>query len=343
MIKKKKVTFSDIAAYTHFSKTTISRYFNNRDSLTLENQKIIEQALIDLDYHENKLAKILANGKTEYIGVIIPKLSMSFYSDLLSHLLSTYEKYGYKFLVFESDSDINKERQYLKELLAYKIEGLIILSHLVPSSELASYNIPVVAIEREADAINCINTDNYQGAVLAALHLIENQCEVMITINAKTSDVNPDKERTHGFVDTCHQHNVPCIPFVEHLGKSFDETNQIFHNIFNTIEEQYKGKKKGIFLSNDNHANILLNIIYRKYGKLPADYQLIGFDDSSISREAIIPITTIQQQIPKMADSAMSVLVDEMNERKKRVPHISNELHHELISPHLIVRQTTNH
>ena len=126
-------------------------------------------------------------------------------------------------------------------------------------------------------------------------------------------------------------------------GKSFDETNQIFHNIFNTIEEEYKGKKKGIFLSNDNHANILLNIIYRKYGKLPADYQLIGFDDSSISREAIIPITTIQQQIPKMADRAMSVLVDEMNERKKRVPHISNELHHELISPHLIVRQTTNH
>ena len=44
-----------------------------------------------------------------------------------------------------------------------------------------------------------------------------------------------------------------------------------------------------------------------------------------------------------MADRAMSVLVDEMNERKKRVPHISNELHHELISPHLIVRQTTNH
>ena len=39
-MKQKKVTFADIAAYTGFSKTTISRYFNNPDSLTLENQKV---------------------------------------------------------------------------------------------------------------------------------------------------------------------------------------------------------------------------------------------------------------------------------------------------------------
>ena len=41
MASKKNVTFSDIAKYTNFSKTTISRYFNNPDSLTLENQEII--------------------------------------------------------------------------------------------------------------------------------------------------------------------------------------------------------------------------------------------------------------------------------------------------------------
>ena len=42
---KKQVTFADIAAYTNFSKTTISRYFNHPDSLTLENQEKISQAL----------------------------------------------------------------------------------------------------------------------------------------------------------------------------------------------------------------------------------------------------------------------------------------------------------
>lgn len=69
---KKQVTFADIAAYTNFSKTTISRYFNHPDSLTLENQEKISQALDTLGYKKNKLAKVLANGKSEFIGIIIP-------------------------------------------------------------------------------------------------------------------------------------------------------------------------------------------------------------------------------------------------------------------------------
>jgi transcriptional regulator with XRE-family HTH domain len=67
---KKQVTFADIAAYTNFSKTTISRYFNHPDSLTLENQEKISQALDTLGYKKNKLAKVLANGKSEFIGII---------------------------------------------------------------------------------------------------------------------------------------------------------------------------------------------------------------------------------------------------------------------------------
>ena len=58
-MSKKQVTFADIAAYTHFSKTTISRYFNHPDSLTLENQEKISQALDILGYKKNKLAKVL--------------------------------------------------------------------------------------------------------------------------------------------------------------------------------------------------------------------------------------------------------------------------------------------
>ena len=88
-MKQKKVTFADIAAYTGFSKTTISRYFNNPDSLTLENQQIIATALEKLNYKENKVARILANGKTEFIGIIIPNLYMHYYSEILNQILSS--------------------------------------------------------------------------------------------------------------------------------------------------------------------------------------------------------------------------------------------------------------
>ena len=54
MGQKKNITFSDIAKYTNFSKTTISRYFNNPDSLTLENQEIISNALTALNYKKTQ-------------------------------------------------------------------------------------------------------------------------------------------------------------------------------------------------------------------------------------------------------------------------------------------------
>ena len=134
MAKKQNVTFSDIAKYTNFSKTTISRYFNNPDSLTLENQQIISDALIKLNYQENKVARILANGKTEFVGIIVPNLYLHYYSEILNQILLTYEEFGYKFLVFIGNENEEIERQYIRELMAYKIEGLIIANALVALS-----------------------------------------------------------------------------------------------------------------------------------------------------------------------------------------------------------------
>ena len=86
---KKQVTFADIAEYTNFSKTTISRYFNHPDSLTLENQEKISQALDALGYKKNKLAKVLANGKSEFVGIIVPNLYLHYYSAVsYTHLVS---------------------------------------------------------------------------------------------------------------------------------------------------------------------------------------------------------------------------------------------------------------
>lgn len=97
---KKKITYADIAAYTGLSKSTISRFFNSPDSLPLDSQEKVSQALDVLGYKENKIARILASGKTEFVGIIVPNLYMHYYAEMLSQILTTYEAYGYKFLVF---------------------------------------------------------------------------------------------------------------------------------------------------------------------------------------------------------------------------------------------------
>ena len=87
-----------------------------------------------------------------------------------------------------------------------------------------------------------------------------------------------------------------------------------------TIDSKYQGKTKGIFLPNDTFANIMLNHLIQKYGQFPDDYKIIGFDDSPVSREAIVPISTVGQQIDRIAASAMEILHEQITERHKRKP-----------------------
>ncbi|HIV34555.1 MAG TPA: substrate-binding domain-containing protein [Candidatus Blautia intestinigallinarum] len=340
-MRTKKVTFADIAAYTGFSKTTISRYFNDPDSLTLENQEKISNALVELDYQENKVGRILASGKTEFIGVIIPNLYMHYYSEMLNQILATYETYGYKFLVFAGSSKADVERKYIKELLAYNIEGMIILSGTIPSEELASYNVPVVGIEREDQHISSVNTDNYMGGVQAAGLLSKSNCDILIHVNADLPDTLPTYGRIRGFVDTCEEFHFPYELILTDLGNTFEENREKILELINLLEQKYPGKRKGIFMPNDTHANVFLNLLIQKYGSLPDTYQIIGFDNSPISKEAVIPISTVGQQISVIADEAMKVLSEQMNERKKRRPAPLREPVHKIIPPILIRRKTT--
>ena len=337
---KKKVTFADIAEYTGFSKTTVSRYFNDPDSLTVENQEKIAEALKALDYKENKLAKVLANGRTEFIGVIVPDLYMHYYSDMLSEIISTYEKYGYKFIVFAGNRDPEIERKYISELLAYNIEGLITLSHTLSSKELAAYNIPIVAIEREQQHVCGITTDNYMGGVQAASLLVKSGCDIIIHVNGVLPKSMPAYGRIRGFKNFCEEHKIDHRIILTDMGNNFDENYAGILKLFKELEENYSGKTVGVFMPNDTYANILLNIIFEKYGKLPEKYKIVGFDDSPISREAIIPISTIGQQVSIMADEAMQLLISQMDEQKKRRPKPLSKPVNKVITPILIVRDT---
>lgn len=341
MREKKNVTFSDIAKYTNFSKTTISRYFNNPDSLTLENQEIISNALTELGYQKNKVAQILASGKTEFIGILVPNLHNHYYSEMLDQILQTYEQFGYKFLVFIGNENEETERQYIQELLAYKIEGLIILSHTIPSLELSQLGVPIVTIEREDKYVCSVNTDNYMGGVQATSLLAKLGCDVLFHINSPTSPDIPAYGRIRGFLDICGQKQLNHRIIYKTFGNTYEAVQKDLHEIIEELERDYPGQKKGIFVSNDTHANILLNLLVKKYGTLPEDYRIIGFDNSPISTEAVIPISTVGQQIEKIAQESVRMLVEQMSEKKKRKPTPLSEPIHKIITPILIRRETT--
>ena len=94
-------------------------------------------------------------------------------------------------------------------------------------------------------------------------------------------------------------------------------------------------------MPNDTFASILLNLLFQKYGTFPEEYRIVGFDNSPISTETILPISTVGQQIEVIAKEAMELLVMQMNERKKRRPVPLEAPIHKTVTPILLRRQTT--
>lgn len=350
-MKSKKVSYADLARYCNFSKTTISRYFSNPDSLTLENQEKIREAVETLGYQENKIAKILPSGHTEFIGLIIPNLYMPYYSEVMHHLLSSYSTYGYKFLVFEGQSDIELERKYIRELSAYNVEGIITLSHTISSKEYASYNIPIVAIEREDEFISSVHNDNYMGGIQATSLLYKSDCDILFFIDStpygatRSAYYSKDKHsysygRLNGFKYVCNEKNMPNEVIIQDLGLSYEEYSENIPKIIDDIAKRYPGKRKGIFCANDTFANISLLHLLRAYGNFPDDFRIVGYDGSPISAQAIIPFSTVGQQLDQITKSAMEILVSQIKAKHRRIPE-ELPIRHEVIAPILINRATT--
>ena len=125
------------------------------------------------------------------------------------------------------------------------------------------------------------------------------------------------------------------------LIRIFPQVKQL-SDILETFESKYAGRKKGIFISNDTAANVMLNLLIKKYGSLPDDYRLVGFDGSPISNSPHIPNSTVGQQIEKIADETMKLLVMQMDERKKRKPVLLDAPIHKVVTPVLLRRETTS-
>ncbi|WP_130836378.1 LacI family DNA-binding transcriptional regulator [Lachnoclostridium sp. Marseille-P6806] len=337
---KNKVTFDDIASYTGFSKTTVSRYFNNPDSLTAENQATIARALKKLNYHENKVGRILASGHTEFIGLIVPNLYMHFFAETLQAFLATYNRYGYKFLVFEGNRTEDEERRYISELLAYNVEGMIVMSHTIPSEELAGYGIPLVTIEREDRCVSSVNTDNLMGGIQATSLLYKNNCDILFYIDGINDHIVPAQGRQIGFEQICQQQKIAHEVILREIGHSYEESYRVISGSIDDIAIRHSGKRKGIFCANDTYASMVVTHLVRSYGSFPDDFRLIGFDGSPISAQTVVPFSTIGQQIDKIVEATMELLIEQIQNRTKRIP-VETPVRHKVITPVLICRDTS--
>ncbi len=305
-----KVKITDIAEHSGVSLTTVSRYFNHPELLSQETQNKIRLAIKELNYQQDNLARILVTGESNLVGVIFPHLHLSFYSELLNQLVECGKERGYNLIVYTSNHSKEEELQLIQNLISYRIKGLILLSHLLPAQDIERLPVPVISIERAGGNFRQINNDNFTGGKLAANMLKKNGCEVFIHINNDFVEDFPSFKRILGFEyvvrDMCYERFIEkdlTDPYMPKAAKSMEKLVQ-------NIITKYPRKKIGVFCSNDDIASLFERQCIKMGIDIPNTIELIGYDNSPISNYAIYPITSIDQNIPLMAQIAVQSLED---------------------------------
>lgn len=303
-----KVKITDIAERSGVSLTTVSRYFNHPELLSKETQDKIQSAIKELNYQQDNLARILVTGQSNLVGVIFPHLHLSFYTELLNQLILHSKENGYSLIVYTSDNSREEELQLIQTLLSYRIKGLILLSHLLSSSDIETLPVPVITIERAGGNFKQINNDNFNGGKLAANLLIQNGCEVFIHINNDFRETWPSFKRILGFEyeirDLCYERFIVKEFTDPYTPKALEHMKELIQNIMT----KYAGKKIGIFCSNDNIANLVEHQCIKSGISIPDTIEIIGYDNSPVSDYAVYPITSIDQNISLMAQIAIQSL-----------------------------------
>lgn len=326
---KDNKTFYDIVQKTGLSIATVSRYFNKPDIVAQKSKTKIELAIKELGYNHNKYAHSLATGSSNLIGVIVPNLEFDFYSQLLSEIMLKANKLGLQTMVFNSQDNPELELEHINELLSYKAMGIINYSPNLSNKTIEELNLNMVVIERHFGNFKSVSSNNAEGGILAFNELYAKGCEVFININDVEHITSPVFNRTKYFLEACTTHNVTH----EFIEANFDIKDYLsitksMTQIIKNLLEKYPNKKIGVFLSSDYFAAIFKNQSLNMKIDIPNTFSIIGFDNSPISYRTTRPLTTIAQDIPKIAETSLNLLYEE-------------EIQHVLVDVDIKVRSTT--
>lgn len=303
-----KIGIKEIAEKSGYSLATVSRYFNKPDLLSKKTREKIQVAIQELNYSQDNVARILATGKSNLVGIIFPQLHLSFYTELLNQLIQYGEEKDYSFIVYTSRNTKEEELKMIDRLKSYRVKGIILLSHILSPKTIEQLDVPVIAIERTGGNYCQINSDNYIGGKIAGEKLIKDGCEALIHINNGYYEDWPSFKRIIGFDFSVK--NMPNETVInENLTDPYSESaSKAISLIVDSLLKKYPNKKLGFFCSNDDIANMLQRELIRKGLKIPKNAEIIGYDNSPVSDHAIYPITSIDQNIPLMAKIAVNSL-----------------------------------
>lgn len=216
MGKREAATIKDVANLAGVSIATVSRVLNNLGVVNPETERKVLSAVNMLHYQRNAVARSLKLRVTKSIGIIVPEISNTFFTEVVEQLEKLLGPLGYALLLCSSENSVQEEKRKLAFLLERNVDALLV----IPAGDVGVHftspaiaNIPLVMLDRKIEGLRCdvVLTDNRKGAYDVTCALIR-EGKTNIGFLGGDNHVHTSVERLHGFLDAMHDHQLDVDP-----------------------------------------------------------------------------------------------------------------------------------
>ncbi len=329
------VNYNDISKIAKVSSTTVSHVINKTRFVSPETKDKVLEAMQELNYKPNLLARGLATGVTHTIGLVISDIKNPFYPEIIQGVEELAIRSEYNIFLCNTDYDVEKGLKSIGALIRKKVDGIIIASSQADKflfEELAESTIPFVLVDWNENKINVDSIYfDFESGIRKAIEYLVSLGHKKIYFISGPKDLKTASIRENNFISIIKGYESEGISY-----KIIEGNHKIDGGINAAKEiEKEKDMPTSIICSNDLTAIGVMKTLQIDGIKIPDRISIIGLDNIMLSEIVSPALTTIELERYLIGKSAAELLLNRM--KNKKIPKQTK-----YFDTKLIVRESTS-
>jgi LacI family transcriptional regulator len=313
----------DIARDLGVSTATVSKALSDEDDISPAMKKRVLERCRELNYWPNLAARGLVTGRTYVIGLVIPDLRHSFFANIAMGIMRKVHPAGYTLVFVNSVEDPELERSELEQLVARKVDGIILASaqHRGYSRvlrELQTHQVPFVLIDRPLKGVKAdfVGADDEEIGRLATGHLIQRGCRAVAHVGCPQVATGPG--RFKGYQTALAEAGLQAAEsYIAEAANSIEAGQEAMSSLL-----RLRSRPDGVFCFNDLVAAGAMKAILDAGLRIPEDIAIIGTGNLHYSDLLRVPLSSIDPDSSRIGEQAADFLLERIGGKSPRSPRI---------------------
>jgi LacI family transcriptional regulator len=315
-------TINDVAKRANVSPVTVSRVLNGAPNVNAATRARVHQAIAELGYVPNVVARSLRSRRTRSIALILPDITNPFWPTVARGVEDAAQRAGYTVLFCNSDENAGKQARYLEVVISQQVDGVLIApadSDATRLAPLRERGVPTVLLDRRVDGwdVDTVRGDSVRGAEMLTQHLIDlgHQRIAIVTGPANTST---SQDRLAGYELALRRAGRDVDPALVRFGEFRPGSGREMAHAVLALQPP----PTAIFAANNTIALGAIEAIGEAGLRVPQDVALVCFDDVSPSAQLFPFLTVAEQPAYQMGLEAARLLFARLDEGDAHAPRL---------------------